>query len=590
MATNIKGLTIASTYQDLVKRDSGTYSQTGMNIEIQNDSGTALATGLYLESGATTDNVGIGIAAPTAKLHIEGANPIKVYETGSDYQYHQTGLDLSYLSTNATIDDGFGPSIGFSIKDSGGTLSQIGMIGCVRDTADTKGKLIFGTYDTGTQNFNTTHQRMVIDNTGNVGIGADSPGYLLTLEESSTASTGARISLKNTNASGSGSNFTSIYMSDHDAAVASQMYIDSNGTGPLGRAGTYIGSFTNNDVGIFSNNLERMTIDNGGNVGIGIDAPATYLHINGNSNITSGEGTHATSGHIILSNSQVRASGVGSSICWLGSSRTSSTTANYVQAEIVMCAANGTDQRVDGMIKLRVKDFWDHDGGGAAWAMRDALVINHTGNVGIGVTDPDSPLEVAGTLTGTSHLVHINNLSTASTADCLLLRMNVASVGTSNNFITFNDDGATIDEMEGDGSNGVRFTGTAQATYSDSRIKTNIADLSSGLDKINALTPKTFDFTDEFKAGSFQTHSIKDWQKKSQVGFVAQEFKTVFPDLVQTDKRAVSVDSVTYDGKDYTEDEIIEIESLEKRAWQFEAYLVKAIQELSAKVTALENA
>ena len=36
MATDIKGLTIASTYQDLEKRDSGTYSKTGMNIEIQN--------------------------------------------------------------------------------------------------------------------------------------------------------------------------------------------------------------------------------------------------------------------------------------------------------------------------------------------------------------------------------------------------------------------------------------------------------------------------------------------------------------------------------------------------------------------------
>ena len=61
MATDIKGQTIASTYQDLVKRDSGTYAQAGMNIEIQNDSGTALATGLYLESGATTDHVGIGL-------------------------------------------------------------------------------------------------------------------------------------------------------------------------------------------------------------------------------------------------------------------------------------------------------------------------------------------------------------------------------------------------------------------------------------------------------------------------------------------------------------------------------------------------
>ena len=80
MATDIKGQTIASTYQDLVKRDSGTYSQTCMNIEIQNDSGTALATGLYLESGATTSNVGIGVAAPAGALDIRDGS---LYLSGS---------------------------------------------------------------------------------------------------------------------------------------------------------------------------------------------------------------------------------------------------------------------------------------------------------------------------------------------------------------------------------------------------------------------------------------------------------------------------------------------------------------------------
>ena len=72
MAT-LKGQSIASSYQDLVKR-ADTYSQTGTNVEIMNDSAVVQPTGLYLESGATTDNVGIGDSDPSeAKLSIVNA-------------------------------------------------------------------------------------------------------------------------------------------------------------------------------------------------------------------------------------------------------------------------------------------------------------------------------------------------------------------------------------------------------------------------------------------------------------------------------------------------------------------------------------
>ena len=71
MAT-LKGQTIAASYQDLVKR-ADTYSQTGTNIELMDDSGDVQATGLYLESGATTDFVGIGTATPDSALEVNGS-------------------------------------------------------------------------------------------------------------------------------------------------------------------------------------------------------------------------------------------------------------------------------------------------------------------------------------------------------------------------------------------------------------------------------------------------------------------------------------------------------------------------------------
>jgi len=74
MAT-LKGSTIASTFDQLVQRATS-YSQTGTNIELMDDTSNAVAkpTGLYLESGATTSNVGIGIAAPERLLHLYAAN------------------------------------------------------------------------------------------------------------------------------------------------------------------------------------------------------------------------------------------------------------------------------------------------------------------------------------------------------------------------------------------------------------------------------------------------------------------------------------------------------------------------------------
>ena len=84
MAT-LKGSTLAATYDLLVKRHE-TYVQAGTNIELMTDSSGATApTGLYLESGATTDNVGIGVADPDATLEILDTT---------------TQLKLSYDATN----------------------------------------------------------------------------------------------------------------------------------------------------------------------------------------------------------------------------------------------------------------------------------------------------------------------------------------------------------------------------------------------------------------------------------------------------------------------------------------------------------
>ena len=104
-------------------------------------------------------------------------------------------------------------------------------------------------------------------------------------------------------------------------------------------------------------------------------------------------------------------------------------------------------------------------------------------------------------------------------------------------------------------SNGGTLTST---NPSDSRLKTNIQDIAWGLKQINELRPVAYDLkTDTINQGT-------------QYGFIAQEVQEVMPELIKT---FIGEDEVEYLG-------------LDKEG--IYATLVKAIQELNAKVEALE--
>jgi hypothetical protein len=104
--------------------------------------------------------------------------------------------------------------------------------------------------------------------------------------------------------------------------------------------------------------------------------------------------------------------------------------------------------------------------------------------------------------------------------------------------------------------------GANWATTSDKRIKENVQEI-VGLDIITKLHPVSFDY--------IQT-------KKSDVGFIAQEYQTVLPEQI----------TVTNDGLDEATKEVITDNKLLGIQQNLVPYLVKAIQELNTKVTALE--
>ena len=102
---------------------------------------------------------------------------------------------------------------------------------------------------------------------------------------------------------------------------------------------------------------------------------------------------------------------------------------------------------------------------------------------------------------------------------------------------------------------------------SDYRIKENIVDISDGvLEKINALKP--IHFTQK-EIGIFKKVD------EQRVSFVAHELEEQFPDIVKGDKDAVD-DNGNPIFQSYNNT-------------QLTAYLIKAVQELTARVVALES-
>ena len=135
---------------------------------------------------------------------------------------------------------------------------------------------------------------------------------------------------------------------------------------------------------------------------------------------------------------------------------------------------------------------------------------------------------------------------------------------------------------------------TTWNTTSDERIKTNIKTLEDGaIDKIQALRPVTFDYTDawaehknlhkltnapgetEAEHYNMTDHGIDEEKQKGQIGWIAQEYKTVFP-------KDVIIDEDTVGETKYEDFHTLNPESVVPT-------LVKALQEAVAKIDALET-
>ena len=122
----------------------------------------------------------------------------------------------------------------------------------------------------------------------------------------------------------------------------------------------------------------------------------------------------------------------------------------------------------------------------------------------------------------------------------------------------------------------------AAATSSDERNKIISSNgFSYGLDKVNALIPMEFYYKD-------------DVDKINRLGFGAQTTKPIIPEVVNDSKQCIDGYKWSYNEDGSEKEQVPNSDDTDGKLYmdylQIIPVLVKAIQELSAKVTALENA
>ena len=164
--------------------------------------------------------------------------------------------------------------------------------------------------------------------------------------------------------------------------------------------------------------------------------------------------------------------------------------------------------------------------------------------------------------------VSTGQFTVGTTASTGLQFINDGTFGTLHSAnLTFRTVSATRMTIDTSGNIGAP-SGTNIHNASDSRVKKNVVDIDKGLSSIKSLRPVSFNWIDGFC----------DAEKDTLYGFIAQEVQSVDSNLIQNFSEEIIVDGN-------------KIENVLRVNEKFIIpMLVKAIQELSAKVEALEAA
>ena len=396
-----------------------------------------------------------------------------------------------------------------------------------------------------------------VSDTGNVGIGTTSAGALLDVARPATSSNSELIDIR---ANGFTQTITSgltnarfNFFNQYTLSAASAQTVTNgttlyvagpptaSGAGPatittgsaLRIAGGTVAN-TTNAYGLYVDAPTGATnnyaaVFSTGKVGIGTTAPDLQLDVRQSANTPAGQfrvdGTGIqTALQLVNRNTSGGAAGEGPELTFVGGAG-SGIGPNIASIDAAWNGAATTD----GYLTLSTRR------GGS---ITEAVRIASSGNVGIGTTSPNAPLQVVGSGTGFDVLIG-RETTTADTE----LRISRSAVNNGDMTIEANryaqGPGNLILQPSG-GNIGIGTTspaylldvaGSAHAssfpTSSDIRLKKNVAQLTGVLPKLEKIKGVAFDWNSTYQAmGRATGHR--------EVGLIAQEVEAVFPELVTT--------------------------------------------------------
>lgn len=315
-------------------------------------------------------NVGIGTTSPTEKLDVNGNINIRstasgirgIKRNGDGYNLHLAGGSSltggSYVEVNGGSRGGVGNALNGEINFVSGGSYQSSQ------------SAVVGNYNFKTQWNGGSATLMHIDSsTGNVGIGTTSPAGLLHVS-SGTSGDAVVIIESDTDNNDENDNPQLQFKQDGGNTIAK--------LGLSGDAGTiftnslantaYFGNDEAASVQLYTNTTARLTIESGGDVGIGTTNPSAKLEVEG---LNAGLELDA----LILKNNSTT-SGTATVLKFVNS--TDSTSANNTSYIKSIRNAGNDNDLVFGTYA------------------NDRMTIDSLGNVGIGTTNPSEKLEVAG--------------------------------------------------------------------------------------------------------------------------------------------------------------------------------------------------
>jgi hypothetical protein len=551
-------------------------------FKFRTGSTTAGTTDLMVLTGS--GNLGIGTASP--------GSPLDVIRSSTS----TTALNEPQIRAINTAAATLNQRVDIAMRWEDGTYNGTGGISMVRESATARsGSLVFSSINSS----GDATQAMRLDASGNLGLGVTPSAWAsswkamqIGFTSRSLASTGA----------GAG-DLTLAFNAVFDATDSRWEYAatgDKAGRYSQTGSGDHIWYVTNT-TGTAGNAItftQAMTLDASGNLLVG--------RTTANNNRLTIAGTHSSGRSIAAI--QTTAAGNGNNVL-LGFYNSSDTRIAYIgpdtgtsfeinaQENVPMIISTNNAERAritsGGDVQIRTADaylysngtsggttidagfrflssskvlsFWTNDtekaritAGGYFKASSNGTYISDTGNYHeLRGTNNSATLVVTNTSTSYTDDVIYGNVTTAAGTGFKLMRLDANSV---EQF-----------RVRGDGT--IFAQNTTVQSLSDVRLKENISDAAEGLAVITALRPVRYDW----KAGYGN-------DRKNQLGFIAQEVEAVFPEAVSEWVMDEPTGEVDEDGKPITEK--VDYKTVGPGA--LIPVLVKAIQELEARIAALE--